>query len=216
MRILSICVCRETTVTGLPFSYAVFPKPMFPTRSVSYLSRNIFLCTFSVLGLPDKWPVPLAGWDRRQTPMWLNFVSFGVIWLWLKFWPRCYLSGRSLANVLLLTCACSTNLWTTKLKFKSWLMNLTLVCTENITNKKKMKEEKNSHRIKREEKNSQRGNPMSQGYGLCRQKGIKFQINDDGLFIREGRDMSLGRESLAFLIHSYRKLPSVISFASHA
>lgn len=40
-------------------------------------------------------------------------------------------------------------------------MNLTLVCTENITNKKKMKEGKNSQRKKREEKTSQRGNPMS-------------------------------------------------------
>lgn len=63
-------------------------------------------------------------------------------------------------------------------------MNLTLVCTENIINKKKMKEEKNSQRKKREEKNSQRGNPMSQGYGSCRQKGTKFQINDNGSFIR--------------------------------
>lgn len=96
-------------------------------------------------------------------------------------------------------------------------MNLTLVCTENITNKKKMKEEKKFPEDKeRGKKNSQRGNPMSQGYGLCRQKGIKFQINDNGSFIREGRDMHSGREFLAFLIHSYRKLPSVISFASHA
>lgn len=33
-------------------------------------------------------------------------------------------------------------------------------------------------------KNSQRGNPVSQGYGSCRQKGTKFQINDNGSFIR--------------------------------